>query len=507
MSGPSQIFSHQNEQTPVLANTLRRPPASPWRNRVGRVRTGAWRLGLLALSCSVVLALGAGDALAGKAPVPLGAAGSFAVLGGQKVTSTGLTTLNGDLGVSPGSSLTGFPPGRVNGTIHATDPTAAQAQTDLTAAYNDAAGRTPAQALPADLGGRTLTPGVYKTGAALALTGGVTLDGQGDPNAVFVIQVGSALTTNVGSVVALINDAKPSNVFWQIGSSATLGPSSVFAGNILALTSISIDSGVTLNGRALARNGAVTLIDDTITVPTQAPTPTPTPTPTPSPTPTPTPGPSPPPPVGGGTTGFCATRHMPAGSAARRPPARPLLLSPRARARVSPGIVRFSWRPAARAARAARYTLMVDRRRMSTGCATRTTMRVGAGSHSYRVIAENRYGTRSSRRRAFDASFTRSCHFPFSDCHVDLTRATTRSFVRKLRGLKGVAAGALLGFVICGGGPLGALCSVLSALNVEVTTRIFERAVAEHACASIHYGYFPRAPYVRIDQGVGCVGR
>jgi len=193
------------------------------------------------------------------------------VLGGQTVTSTGLTTLNGDLGVSPGSSLTGFPPGKVNGTIHATDPTAAQAQTDLTAAYNDAAGRTPAQALPADLGGRTLTPGVYKTGAALALTGGVTLDGQGDPNAVFVIQVGSALTTNVGSVVALINDAKPSNVFWQIGSSATLGPSSVFAGNILALTSISIDSGVTLNGRALARNGAVTLIDDTITVPTQAP--------------------------------------------------------------------------------------------------------------------------------------------------------------------------------------------------------------------------------------------
>ncbi len=259
----------------MLADTLRRPPASPWRNRVGRVRTGAWRLGLLALSCSVVLALGAGDALAGQAPVSLGVAGSFAALGGQTVTSTGLTTLNGDLGVSPGSSLTGFPPGKVNGTIHATDPTATQAQADLTAAYNDAAGRQPPQALPLDLGGRTLTPGVYKTGAALALTGTLTLDGQGDPNAVFVIQVGSALTTNVGSDVALINGAKPGNVFWQIGSSVTLGTSSVFAGTILAYTSISIDSAVTLEGRALARNGAVTMIDDTINTPTVRPPPPP----------------------------------------------------------------------------------------------------------------------------------------------------------------------------------------------------------------------------------------
>ncbi len=483
----------------MLADRFSRLLCSQRATGVGRLRAAAWRIGLLALSCALTLALFAGDALAGQLPVSLGAASSFAVLGGQTVTSTGLTTLNGDLGVSPGSSLTGFPPGKVNGTIHATDPTAAQAQADLTAAYNDAASRQPPQALPADLGGRTLTPGVYKAGATLALTGGVTLDGQGDPNAVFVIQVGSALTTNVGSVVALINGAKPSNVFWQIGSSATLGTSSFFSGNILALTSISIDSGVTLDGRALARNGAVTLIDDTINVPTTS-----------SPPPPP---PPPPPPVGGGTTGFCAISHTPTGSADRRPPARPLLLAPRAGARaaapragarVSLGIVKFSWRPAARAAR---YTLMVDRHRMNTGCATRAAMRVGVGPHSYRVIAENRYGDRSSRPRAFAASFTRSCHFPFSDCHLDLTRATTRSFVRKLRGLKGVAAGALLGFVICGGGPLGALCSVLSALNVEVTTRIFERAVAEHACASIHYGYFPRAPYVRIDQGVGCVGR
>ena len=130
----------------MLAHTLRRPPASSWRNRVGRVRNGAWRLGPLTAGCSVVL--GAGDALAGQLPVSLGKAGSFAVLGGQTVTSTGLTTLNGDLGVSPGSSLTGFPPGKVNGTIHATDAAASRAQADLTAAYNDAAGRQPPQACP-----------------------------------------------------------------------------------------------------------------------------------------------------------------------------------------------------------------------------------------------------------------------------------------------------------------------------------------------------------------------
>ena len=227
----------------------------------------------------VVLALSAGDASAGQVPVSLGAADGFAALAGSTVTSTGPTTLNGDLGVSPGSSLTGFPPGKVNGTIHATDPTAAQAQADLTIAYNEAASRQPPQALPADVGGKTLTPGVYKTGAtpALGVTGTLTLDGQGDPTAVFVIQVGSALTTAVGSHVNLIGEAQPSNVFWQVGSSATLGTSSTFAGTILAYTSISINSGVTLDGRALARNGAVNLIDDTINVPT-APIPVPLPT-------------------------------------------------------------------------------------------------------------------------------------------------------------------------------------------------------------------------------------
>ena len=392
----------------MLANTLHRPRS--WQRATGageKLRARAWRVALLALGSSLVLALSAGDALAGQLPVSLGKAGSFAALAGSTVTSTGLTTLNGDLGVSPGSSLTGFPPGRVNGTVHATDPTAAQAQADLTAAYNDAAGRQPPQALPADIGGRTLVPGVYKTGAtpALRVTGTLTLDGQGDPNAVFVLQVGSTLSTAVNSHVNLIGGAKPGNVFWQIGSSATLGTSSTFAGSILALTSISIDSGVTLNGRALARNGAVTLIDDTINVPTL------TPPPPPPPGGGPTGGGGGPPgggggppgggPPGGGQTGFCVAGDAPTSPADRHAPAGPLLLFPRARARVSAGIVRFSWRPAARAAR---YTLMVDHRRMNTGCATRKAMRVSVGSHSYRVVAQNRYGTRSSRRRAFTAT-------------------------------------------------------------------------------------------------------
>ncbi len=246
----------------MLPKTAGRPLWFPWRGAFSRA-------GLLAAGCVVALALLAGDAFAGQTPVQLGTADGFAVLGGQTVTNAGFSTLNGDLGVSPGSSLTGFPPGIVNGTQHSADPVAARAQADLTAAYNDAAGRQPPQALPADVGGETLAPGVYKTGAtpALGVTGTLTLDGQGDPNAVFVIQVGSALTTAVNSHVNLIGGAQPGNVFWQIGSSATLGTSSVFAGTILALTSISMNDGVTLNGRALARNGAVTLIRDTINVP------------------------------------------------------------------------------------------------------------------------------------------------------------------------------------------------------------------------------------------------
>jgi hypothetical protein len=210
------------------------------------------------------LALYAPAAFAAQAPVGLGTAGSFGVLAGSTVTNTGPSTINGDLGVNPGAAITGFPPGTVNGTTHAADAVALQAQSDLTTAYNDAAGRTPAATVSGDLGGRTLVGGVYKSASTLGLTGTLTLDAQGDPNSVFIFQAGSTLITASGSRVSLVNGAQPCNVYWQVGSSATLGTSSVFAGNILALTSVSINDGVTVIGRALARNGAVTLINDTI---------------------------------------------------------------------------------------------------------------------------------------------------------------------------------------------------------------------------------------------------
>jgi len=219
------------------------------------------------VACLVALALLASDALAAQPPVGLGTANPFAVLAGSTVTNTGPSTINGNLGVSPGSAVTGFPPGIVNGTIEKANGVASQAQSDLTTAYNDAAGRTPALSVSADLGGQTLTAGVYKSAASLGLTGTLTLDAQGDPNAVFIFQAGSTLTTAGG--VNLINGAQSCNVFWQVGSSATLGtppsPSSVFRGSILALTSISLVNGVSVDGRALARNGAVTLDTNTIT--------------------------------------------------------------------------------------------------------------------------------------------------------------------------------------------------------------------------------------------------
>ena len=195
----------------------------------------------------------------------LGTAESFAVLAGTTVTNTGPSTINGNLGLSPGTAVTGFGPGTVTGTKYLADAIALKAKSDLTIAYDDAAGRTPAVSAPADLGGLTLTPGVYKNASSFGLTGALTLDAQGDPNAVFVFQAGSTLTTASASEVRLVNGAQACNVFWKVGSSATLGAGSVLAGSILALTSISISDGVTMHGRALARNGAVTLINDRIT--------------------------------------------------------------------------------------------------------------------------------------------------------------------------------------------------------------------------------------------------
>ena len=239
-------------------STMLPPPVS--RNRSATVLA-------LIVACLLALTSLAGDAFAAQPPVGLGTANPFAVLAGSTVTNTGPSTINGNLGVSPGAAVTGFPPGTVNGTIDKANAVASQAQSDLTTAYNDAAGRTPALAVSADLGGQTLTPGVYKSASSLGLTGTLTLDAQGDPDAVFIFQAGSTLTTAGG--VNLINGAQSCNVFWQVGSSATLGtppsPSSVFRGTILALTSITLVTGVTVDGRALARNGAVTLDTNTIT--------------------------------------------------------------------------------------------------------------------------------------------------------------------------------------------------------------------------------------------------
>jgi hypothetical protein len=167
--------------------------------------------------------------------------------------------------VSPGSAVVGFPPGTVsNGAIHAADAVALQAQTDLTTAYNDAAGRATTATVSADLGGQTLVSGVY-TGGALGLTGALTLDAQGDPNAVWVFQAASTLITASASSVNLINGASACNVFWQVGSSATLGTNSVFVGTVMALTSVAATTGATVEGRLLARNGAVTLDNNVIT--------------------------------------------------------------------------------------------------------------------------------------------------------------------------------------------------------------------------------------------------
>ncbi|MCP9490914.1 MAG: ice-binding family protein, partial [Solirubrobacteraceae bacterium MAG38_C4-C5] len=210
-------------------------------------------------------------AQAAQSPVLLETAESFAVLGGSTVTNTGPSVISGDVGVAPGvdpaCDVTGFPPGTViNETIHRCDAVAAQAQADLTRAYDDAAGRISTERVATELGGQTLTTGVYDSASGtFGITGALTLDAQGDPDAVFIFQTASTLTTASASRVVLINGAQACNVFWQIGSSATLGTNSSFAGNILALTSITATTGATVDGRLLARNGAVTLDSNTIT--------------------------------------------------------------------------------------------------------------------------------------------------------------------------------------------------------------------------------------------------
>jgi hypothetical protein len=208
---------------------------------------------------------------AGAAPVNLATVDPFVVLGGTTVTNTGSSVLNGDLGVAPGTALTGFEiPTVVNGVKHESSAVAAQAQSDLTNAYNVAAGQevSPSNDLSGtDLGNRKLAPGAYRYTSDALLTGALTLDAAGDPNAQFVFLIGSELKTESASSVVLINGASPCNVYWQVGSSADLGTTTAFQGNLMALTSISLKSGATVLGRMLARNGQVSLISNVLTAP------------------------------------------------------------------------------------------------------------------------------------------------------------------------------------------------------------------------------------------------
>lgn len=211
-----------------------------------------------------------GGTAAGQPPVALGAATTFAVLAASTVTSTGATTVNGDLGLSPGTAVTGFPPGIINGTLHVNDPASAAAQAALLTAYNEAAGRTSGSIfVTGNLGGRTLAPGLYVSNTSLEISSGdLTLDAQGDVNAVFILQMASTLTTTSGRQVILAGGAKATNVFWIVGSSATLGTGSVFKGSILAQASITATTGAVIEGRLLARTAAVSLDSNTITLPT-----------------------------------------------------------------------------------------------------------------------------------------------------------------------------------------------------------------------------------------------
>lgn len=201
------------------------------------------------------------------ATVSLAGSSNIAVLAGSAVTSTGATVITGDLALSPGSSIGGFPPGILNGTQHINDASATQAKLDLTAAYNDAAGRTSTDivTLSGNIGGLTLTPGLYKSTSSLAISSGdLTFDAKGNASAVFIIQIASTLTTTSGRKVILSGGALASNIFWQVGTSATFGTTSVFKGTVMAMQSITLNTGAKLDGKALARTGGVTMAGNTI---------------------------------------------------------------------------------------------------------------------------------------------------------------------------------------------------------------------------------------------------
>lgn len=211
-------------------------------------------------------------ALAAEPTVLLGNADPFAVLAGETITNTGATTINGNVGLHPGSAVAGFGPGADEVTLvppsvlHVANPTALDAKAALVTAYNDAAGRDATATIPTELGGSTLTGGVYDSlSTTFQITGTLTLDGENDPNAVWIFDMNDTLLATGSSNVVFIRAAQACNVFWRVGSSATIEPGANFSGNILALTSIALQTGATIHGRALARNGSVTMDTNTIT--------------------------------------------------------------------------------------------------------------------------------------------------------------------------------------------------------------------------------------------------
>lgn len=278
--------------TSVLDHTS--PTASAVRRRLGAAAAA------LTLLTTAGLLLDQSGSARGATAISLGTADGFAVLAGSGITNTGTTVIAGDIGTYPTTTITGDDAGQANdivltGSVR-DDTVTASAKSGLLAAYDDAASQASTQAVTADLANptATLTPGVYTATSSMGLTGALTLDAQGNPDAIFVFQAGSTLTTAPYSSVVLVGQAQACNVYWQVGSSATLDTGTSFVGTILAKDSITLNTGASVQGRVLARDAAVTLDSNVITRPAcSAPTPTPTPAPVvdePAGTPDATPG-------------------------------------------------------------------------------------------------------------------------------------------------------------------------------------------------------------------------
>jgi hypothetical protein len=202
---------------------------------------------------------------------PLGYAGHFAILAGSTITSTGQTRITGNVGLSPGTAMTGFPPGLIDGTYYSAGPVTQKAKLAVTSAYNEIMGlRNNPILVAGNLGGRTLKPGLYKSSTSLAISSGdLTLNGGGNANAVFVFQVASTFTMTSGRKIFLTNGAKAGNIYWAIGTSATFATGCSFYGNLIAHQSISLATGSVMTGRALASLGAVTMQGNTIVRPAE----------------------------------------------------------------------------------------------------------------------------------------------------------------------------------------------------------------------------------------------